>query len=75
MVSKTSKNLRMYLYSNNSFPFEAKVRSIYIKYHFYNKQHCIEYINTLNPLYILTSCLLNLVIQFDIILPSVSVSS
>jgi hypothetical protein len=66
----------MYLYSSNSFPFEAEVRSIYTNsYYLCDKEYCNEHINILNRLYILTSYLLKLVIHLDNILPSVSMSS
>jgi hypothetical protein len=68
--------LHVYLYFYNSFPFEAKMCTLYRnKYYLYDKEYCSEHINILNRLYILTSYLMKLVIHFDIILPSVSLST
>jgi hypothetical protein len=57
--------LHVYLYSNNLFPFETKVSSIYTnKYYIYDREHCNEHINVLNRLYIVTSYLLKLAMHF-----------
>lgn len=62
-IKRNTLTLHMYLYSNNSFLSEAKVCNIYTnEYYLCDKEYCIEHVNVLNRMYILTSYLLKLVI-------------